>query len=176
MARCHRFLVVYGEVTSRGQIDCAASVCAQEKPRRVEINDTAISCPMGISRNVFWLEVMVMRYSIQRHKAIGRSGSAAFVVVLALVVLTIVGGSVLFALRQRRLQLMHDVTQLHSQIRHDRQRLWNLQVQIAKQTKPDRLHQAITHTGLEVEPITPAAGNGRPVPLLTAAEPDHHVR
>jgi len=69
----------------------------------------------------------------------------------ALVCVVLIGAAV-FNLRQQRLELMHEVTDLHRQMNKDRQATWDSQVRIAELTRPDALHESLVRTGLEVEP------------------------
>lgn len=82
---------------------------------------------------------------------------------ITVVVFATAVAAVLLGLRQQRLQVMHEMAQLHAQINEDRQAMWDLQVRIAERMQPEALHEAIARAGLEVEPITPdgaARGTG----------------
>lgn len=90
---------------------------------------------------------------------------------LALVMFAAVAGMALFAMRQQRLELMHNMVLLQQQMVRSRQNLWGLQAQIAQNTRPQALDQAIQHAGLQLEPITQPPPTD--IPLLTSAQPSH---
>lgn len=68
----------------------------------------------------------------------------------------------LLALRQKRIDLMHEMAEHHSQMRQSRQDLWQLQVEIADRLKPQQLQQSVERTGLVLEPVIPLKDDGRP--------------
>ncbi len=80
--------------------------------------------------------------------------------------------SALFVLRQQRLELMHQVAKLHTQIRHTRQDLWERQVRIAAHAKLPQLQQSIKQAQLELESWVPVDADQQPF-LLVAGEVPH---
>ncbi len=91
-----------------------------------------------------------------------------FAKLLTALVLLVVIGSAVFSLRQQRLELMHQITDLHRQMNRDRQATWGLQVRIAESTQPDALHDALTRTGLEMEPAAAHTQDTQPHTLADA--------
>ena len=81
--------------------------------------------------------------------AIGRQWSES---IRRMMALAVVIGAVVFNMRQQRLELMHEITGLQSQMNRDRQATWDTQVRIAKRTGPDALREALARTGLHMEP------------------------
>lgn len=79
-----------------------------------------------------------------------------FAKLLLLVMVTTVVGATLLGLRQQRLQLMHEMAGLHSQIDRARQATWDMQTRIAQLTEAGALEQAIERAELELESVTPA--------------------
>jgi cell division protein FtsL len=75
-----------------------------------------------------------------------------FAKLFSALVLAVLIGSAVFTLRQQRLELMHEITSLHRQMNRDRQATWDSQVRIADHTTPKALRDAITRTGLDMEP------------------------
>ncbi len=75
---------------------------------------------------------------------------------ITVVVFAAAVGAVLLGLRQQRLQLMHEMARMHTQMNHSRQDTWDLQVKIAERTQPTELREAIARLNLELEPITPS--------------------
>ncbi len=61
----------------------------------------------------------------------------------------------LMQLRQQRLELNHQTSQLHNQIESRQARLWNQQIQIAKVTAPPALHETIGKQDLRLTPLAP---------------------
>ena len=57
--------------------------------------------------------------------------------------------------RQQRLEMMHEMAQLHRQIDTLRQETWDLQVRIAGELEPRRLGQALGRSGLALRPLVP---------------------
>ncbi len=76
-----------------------------------------------------------------------------FAKLLTALVCVVVIGAAVFNLRQQRLELMHEVTDLHRQMNRDRQTTWDTQVRIAEQTQPEVLRDALVRSGLEMEPV-----------------------
>jgi len=75
-----------------------------------------------------------------------------FAKLLTALVLAVIVGAAVFNLRQQRLELMHEITVLHRQMDQDRQATWDTQVRIASRTSPDALHEALSRTGMTMEP------------------------
>lgn len=73
----------------------------------------------------------------------------------ACVILAAATAMSLLALRQQRIDQMHQMASYHKQMRQTRQNLWELQVQIADDLRPDKLKAAVLRTGLELEPVVP---------------------
>jgi len=95
-------------------------------------------------------------------------GSAIVAMVAALIAFATLVGTMLYAMRQQRLQYMHQITALHSQVNQHRQDLWDLQTKIAKSVGPMKLHESIEQAQLELEPVIAAMeADGS---LLTAVE------
>jgi hypothetical protein len=67
----------------------------------------------------------------------------------------------LIYLRHQRLEMMNEMTRLHSQMNHSRQDVWDLQERIATKSQPAGLAAAITRTKLQLEPLT-AGSNAAP--------------
>jgi cell division protein FtsL len=64
----------------------------------------------------------------------------------------------LLALRQRRIDQMHQMATYHRQMRQASQSLWELQVEIADQLRPERLRQSVAQAGLKLEPVVTLEG------------------
>jgi len=76
-----------------------------------------------------------------------------------MVLVAIVLGTGLFALRQRRLELACGVTRLHGQMNHLRVDLWDLQTRISQLSQPFKLQQAVVDAGLQLEPVIGGFGD-----------------
>ena len=61
----------------------------------------------------------------------------------------------LLALRQQRLEMMHEMTQLHGQMDDIRTDIWKKQVQISEKTDPQSLKEANQRANLTLEPVVP---------------------
>ena len=61
----------------------------------------------------------------------------------------------LMQLRQQRLELNHETSQLHNAIEARQARLWNQQLQIASVTAPPAVKAAIIRQGLHLAPLAP---------------------
>jgi len=93
-----------------------------------------------------------------------------FAKLLTALVLAVVIGAAVFNLRQQRLELMHQIAGMQSQMNRDRQATWDTKVRIAERTGPDALHDALKRAGLQMEPavIGTDARTGRTTPLADA--------
>lgn len=97
-----------------------------------------------------------------RDRTTGRHGRCAGLALFAVVVFAVVVCAQLFALRQQRLELMHEVASLRSGISRGRHALWDLETGIAESTHPAVLRQAIARAQLRLEPVvSPALMRGR---------------
>lgn len=78
---------------------------------------------------------------------------------LAVVVLLSAVGAGLLGLRQQQLNDKHAMAESHAQMKDAREQIKDLQVRIAKMTRPEALNEAIERAQLQVEPIStrPAA-------------------
>jgi len=65
-------------------------------------------------------------------------------------------GAGLLGMRQYRLNLKNDMTDLHQRMNAARKAIWDRQVRVTKQTRPGALREAIAQAELELEPVTPA--------------------
>ena len=72
---------------------------------------------------------------------------------LVCVLITAAAGGSLLALRQARLQTLHEMGQLHTQMNDLRTATWDLQVRIAEATQPHALEAALERAQLELEPV-----------------------
>ena len=77
--------------------------------------------------------------------------------IITLIVLATLLGVALLHLRQKRIDAMHDMAQLHRQMDRSRKEQWDLQSRIADRLSPDELRAAFDRAGLKLEPITPTA-------------------
>ena len=94
-----------------------------------------------------------------------------FTKLLAVIVFVTAVGAALLALRQQRLESMHDMATLHGQMDQDRQATWDCQVRLAEAVEPARLREAIERAQLKLQPLPP---DDPPLTgLLTAANIDH---
>ena len=75
-----------------------------------------------------------------------------FAKLLTALVLTVLIGSSVFNLRQQRLELMHEVTDIQRRMNRDRQTTWDTQVRIAQRTQPETLREALARAGMAMEP------------------------
>ena len=91
-----------------------------------------------------------------------------FAKLLTALVFAVLIGACLFNLRQQRLELMHEVTDLHRQMNRDRQATWDTQVRIAERTGPQALRDALARTGLEMEPAAEHPAQPDESPLVNA--------
>ncbi len=87
--------------------------------------------------------------------------------VLALIVFATIVALLLLAMRQQRVEAMHQIVNLHRQIEQDRHALWRWQSRIADSTNPVSLRQAIDRTSLDLEPAgTPGLSEELPGVLV----------
>jgi len=77
---------------------------------------------------------------------------------LAVVVLLSAVGAGLLGLRQQQLNDKHAMAQSHAQMKDAREDIKDLQVRIAKMTRPEALKDAIERAELQVEPISKRPG------------------
>src|SRR5882757_8722571 len=68
---------------------------------------------------------------------------------------TMATAACLMQLRQQRLELSHQTSQLHNAIEARQARLWNQQLQIAKVTAPPAVKSAISKQELQLSPLAP---------------------
>ena len=73
---------------------------------------------------------------------------------LAVVVLLSAVGAGLLGLRQQQLNDKHAMAQSHAEMKDAREHIKDLQVRIAKMTRPEALKDAIERADLRVEPIS----------------------
>ena len=76
------------------------------------------------------------------------------ILVVMLLAMAAAGG--LLTLRQRRIEISHDVAVLHDQIHESRYALWDVQTSIAEQMNPQSMQASIVRAQLELEPIVPS--------------------
>ena len=86
-----------------------------------------------------------------------------FTKLLTALVIAVVIGACIFNLRQQRLELMHEVTDLHRQMNRDRQATWDTQVRIAERTQPEVLREALVRAGMEMEPAVTQDDENQPL-------------
>ena len=86
-----------------------------------------------------------------------------FTKLLTALVFAVVIGACVFNLRQQRLELMHEVTDLHRQMNNDRQATWDTQVRIAERTQPEVLREALVRAGMEMEPAVTQDDENQPL-------------
>ena len=67
-------------------------------------------------------------------------------------------GVLVLQLRQQHLELSHETTQLHDQIRSKQAKLWDQQVQIAIFTAPNAIQKTVDAHSLKLAPQTPVPG------------------
>ena len=87
---------------------------------------------------------------------------------LAVVVLLSAVGAGVLGLRQRQLNDKHAMAESHAEMKEAREHIKDLQVRIAKMTRPEALKDAIDRADLQVEPISqrPAAGEAEEPELI----------
>ncbi len=68
---------------------------------------------------------------------------------------TMATAACLMQLRQQRLELSHQTSQLHNAIESRQARLWNQQLQIASLTAPPALRAAVGKQELQLSPLAP---------------------
>ena len=73
---------------------------------------------------------------------------------LAAVILLSAIGAGLLGLRQQQLNDKHAMAQSHAEMKNDRETIKDLQVRIAKLTRPEALRDAIERARLEMQPIS----------------------
>ena len=98
-----------------------------------------------------------------------------------LIVVASVVGLLLLAMRQQRLELMHEVTDLYRQTHTTRQQMWALQSRAAVRLKPARLMATLERSPLHLEATTQeppdmAPGRDGNTSMAWAAEERHHGR
>ena len=81
---------------------------------------------------------------------------------LAIIIFAAAIAMALVTLRHQRLEMMNEMTRLHSQMNRSRQGVWDYQVRIAGKSDPIALAQAIQRAKLNLEPMTPGS-NAAPV-------------
>ena len=74
---------------------------------------------------------------------------------LLLIICATVIAATLVVLRQQRLEHSHAMTSLHRRMDDARQRVWNLQADIAEHLEPRRLQDAIMRVDLPLETTMP---------------------
>ena len=86
---------------------------------------------------------------------------------LAVVVLLSAIGAGLLGLRQQQLNDKHATAVSHAEMKDAREHIKDLQVRIAKMTRPEALREAIERVDLRVEPISsrPAAAQDESEPV-----------
>lgn len=72
---------------------------------------------------------------------------------LAVVALLSAVGAGLLGLRQQQLNDKHAMAESHAEMKEGREHIKDLQVRIAKMTRPEALYEAIERAELQVEPI-----------------------
>lgn len=77
---------------------------------------------------------------------------------LTLIVFIAAVAVLVLSYRQQRLEMMNEMTRLHRQIDHSRQKMWDLQVKIADHIDPAALAKAIDRAHLKLESSTPHTG------------------
>ena len=78
---------------------------------------------------------------------------------LAVVVLLSAVGAGVLGLRQQQLNDKHAMAQSHAEMKEAREHIKDLQVRIAKMTRPEALKEAIERADLRVEPISTRPAN-----------------
>jgi crotonobetainyl-CoA:carnitine CoA-transferase CaiB-like acyl-CoA transferase len=73
---------------------------------------------------------------------------------LAVVVLLSAVGAGLLGLRQQQLNDKHAMAESHARMKEAREHIKDLQVRIAKMTRPEALNEAIERADITVEPIS----------------------
>jgi len=73
---------------------------------------------------------------------------------LAVVVLLTAVGAGVLGLRQQQLNDKHAMAESHAQMKEAREHIKDLQVRIAKMTRPEALKEAIERADITVEPIS----------------------
>lgn len=73
---------------------------------------------------------------------------------LAVVALLSAVGAGLLGLRQQQLNDKHAMAVSHAEMKESREHIKDLQVRIAKMTRPEALNEAIERAELQVEPIS----------------------
>lgn len=73
---------------------------------------------------------------------------------LAVVILLSAVGAGLLGLRQQQLNDKHAMAVSHAQMKNAREHIKDLQVRIAKMTRPEAIREAIERVDLRVEPIS----------------------
>ena len=73
---------------------------------------------------------------------------------LAVVVLLSAVGAGVLGMRQQQLNDKHAMAEMHAEMKDAREHIKDLQVRIAKMTRPEALKDAIERTELQVEPIS----------------------
>ncbi|MBX2851311.1 MAG: hypothetical protein KTR15_06160 [Phycisphaeraceae bacterium] len=73
---------------------------------------------------------------------------------LAVVALLSAVGAGLLGLRQQELNDKHAMAESHARMKEAREHIKDLQVRIAKMTRPEALNEAIERAELQVEPIS----------------------
>ncbi len=76
-----------------------------------------------------------------------------FKTVILIVAFTAIAGHVL-SLRHQRFEVNHKITRLHQQMDGARQSLWQGQVRVAEQLKPDAIQHKLTVAQMKLEPIS----------------------
>jgi|GEM_PF-1503948 len=88
---------------------------------------------------------------------------------VAVILLSAIGAGLL-GLRQQQLNDKHAMAEWHSQMKQDREHIKDLQVRIARLTRPEALQKAIDGTRLQFEPISrELAAEPTPSPQAGAA-------
>ena len=67
-------------------------------------------------------------------------------------IFALVLSAVVLELRQQKLELNHQVNELHNSIEAQQARLWSQQLQIAEDTAPNALAQTVNERGLQLVP------------------------
>jgi len=87
---------------------------------------------------------------------------------LAAVILLSAIGAGLLGLRQQQLNDKHAMAQSHAQMKDDRELIKDLQVRIARLTRPEALRDAIERARLDMQPIS----RGTATPTDDPDQPD----
>ena len=94
-----------------------------------------------------------------------------FAKILLVIIAFCLIGAQLLVIRHERLQMAHDMADLHRQIRRDSQTLWQLRAEIAHRIRPEDVERLMADLPLDWQPLPTPPSPPPSTPLNTTTSP-----